>query len=117
MSSVDHHSQHAEKYRKSDLVIKEDDPNDNDPEKSKVKMMQDLAPTDEVNDYDDPRGFHVFDTETRELEFVPNPYTIFKKLMYDDTNTNYDKLDISNYNQKFVKLIVSNKTLYSLCEC
>ena len=49
MSSVDH----VEKYRKSDLIIKEDD---SDAEKSKVKMMQDLAPTDEVNDYDQPRN-------------------------------------------------------------
>ena len=61
------------------------------------------------SDYNNQKGFHVFDTETREVEFIHNPNTIFKKLMYDDTNTNYDKLDISNYNQKFVKLIVSNK--------
>ena len=29
--------------------------------------------------------------------------------MYDDTKTNYDKFDITDYNQKFVKLIVVNK--------
>jgi len=61
------------------------------------------------SDYNNQKGFHVFDTETRELESVPNPYTIFKKLMYDDTNTNYDKFDIADYNQKFIKLVVVNK--------
>ena len=40
----------AERYCESDSVIKEDD-HDSD-EKSKVKMMQDLAPTEEVDDDD-----------------------------------------------------------------
>ena len=61
------------------------------------------------SDYNNQKGFHVLDTETREVEFVPNPYTIFKKLMYDDKETNYDKFDIKDYNQKFVKLVVVNK--------
>ena len=61
------------------------------------------------SDYNCPKGFHIFDTETRELEFIPNPHTIFKKLMYDDTKTDYDKFDITEYNQKFVKLVVVNK--------
>ena len=60
-------------------------------------------------DYQDDRGFHVFDTKTRELEFVPNPLKIFKKIMYNDKETNYDKLDITDFNQKFVKLIVVHK--------
>ena len=29
--------------------------------------------------------------------------------MYDDKETNYDKFDIKDYNQKFVKLVVVNK--------
>ena len=29
------------------------------------------------NDFNDPRGFHIFDTATRELERIVNPYTIF----------------------------------------
>ena len=61
------------------------------------------------SDYNNQKGFHVFDTETREVEFIKNPYTRFKKLMYDDTKTDYDKFDITDYNQKFVKLVVVNK--------
>ena len=29
------------------------------------------------NDYNQTRGFHIFDTKTKELEFIPNPYDIF----------------------------------------
>ena len=61
------------------------------------------------SDYNNQKYFHILDTETREVEAVPNPYTIFKKLMYDDKETNYDKFDITDYNQKFVKLVVVNK--------
>ena len=35
-------------------------------------------------DYNDARGFHIFDTNTRELEFIQNPYRMFHKLSYDD---------------------------------
>jgi len=59
-------------------------------------------------DYDDPRGFHLFDTATKELEFILNPFNIFTKIYYDDTNDiNYDTGDFVN---KHLKLIVVNKT-------
>ena len=32
------------------------------------------------NDYRDQRGFHIFDTETLELEFIKNPYEIYEKI-------------------------------------
>ena len=53
--------------------------------------------------------FHIFDTETRDIEAIPNPNTIFEKLMYNDTETNYDEFDISSLHNKFVKLIVVSK--------
>ena len=61
-------------------------------------------------DYNDPRGFSVFDTETRELEFIRNPYTIHEKIAYDDKN--HDPLDLSTIDikDKYVKLAVVNKT-------
>jgi len=34
---------------------------------------------------------------------------MFIKLHYDDVLTNYDKFDITDYNQKYVKLVVVNK--------
>ena len=29
--------------------------------------------------------------------------------MYDDTDRNYDKFDITDFNQKYIKLVVANK--------
>ena len=60
-------------------------------------------------DYGQTKYFHIFDTETREIEAIPNPNTIFEKLMYNDTETNYDDFDIGPYHNKFVKLIVVSK--------
>jgi len=59
------------------------------------------------NDYDDPRGFHIFDTDTLELEFVENPYTIFEKVYYDETKPTPNTEDYAN---KLVKLVVVEKT-------
>ena len=65
------------------------------------------------NDYNDNRGFHVFDTETRELEFVQNPYRMFHKLWYDDENKTAEEIlsgDFSGYQDTYVKIIVQSKT-------
>ena len=62
------------------------------------------------SDYNCPKGFHVIDTNTRELERVSNPLVIFKKFVYDDTKNDYNNLDISQYNNCFVKLFISQKT-------
>jgi hypothetical protein len=60
-------------------------------------------------DVDDPKFFHVLDTETRELEAVRNPITMFKKIIYDDKKNNYDDFDFKALEKKFIKLIVINK--------
>jgi len=60
-------------------------------------------------DVDDPKFFHVLDTDTREIEAVRNPITMFKKVIYDDTKNNYDNIDMSQFENKFIKLIVLNK--------
>ena len=60
------------------------------------------------NDCNDAKYFHVFDTETRELEAIRNPITIFEKIYYDHENMNKFK-DLSYLDNKFVKLIVVNK--------
>ena len=61
------------------------------------------------SDYNDPKGFHIFDTETRELERIVNPYTIYKKIYYDDTVNGYDNHNMSQYKDHYVKVIVINK--------
>ena len=63
-------------------------------------------------DCNDPKGFHVFDTETRTLEFIPNERTIFEKIHYNDKTTNYNELEVSKYDQKFVKVFVENRDDY-----
>ena len=59
------------------------------------------------NDWNDPKGFHVFDTEKRELERIVNPYSIFSKIYYDDSQD--IDFDMSSYKDKYVKLVVVNK--------
>ena len=61
------------------------------------------------SDYNDPKGFHVFDTETRELHRIINPYKMFSKIYYDDSNENYEEHDVKQYRNQYVKLIVVNK--------
>jgi len=61
------------------------------------------------SDYNDPKGFHVFDTETRELHRVINPYKMFNKIYYDDSNENYEEHDVKQYRDQYIKLIVVNK--------
>jgi hypothetical protein len=58
----------------------------------------------------DPRGFSVFDTETRELEFIQNPYTIHEKITYDDLNKDPVDLTTIDIKNKYVKIVVVNKT-------
>ena len=63
-------------------------------------------------DYDDPRGFHVFDTETRELKFIRNPYKMFHKIKYDDTEQTmeyWQDMNMSEYKNTMLKVIVVNK--------
>ena len=61
----------------------------------------------------DDGGFTVnslhFDTDTRELERIVNPYTLFNKIFYDDTQEDYSNHDVEQYRDKYVKLIVVNK--------
>jgi DNA repair exonuclease SbcCD nuclease subunit len=62
------------------------------------------------SDYEDPRGFHIYDTRTHELTFIENPNKIFHKIYYDDRKPT---IDASNYKRACVKLIVVNKQDYN----
>lgn len=64
------------------------------------------------SDYNDQRGFHVFDTSTRDLTFIPNPHQMFYKLEYDDsvqTMEYWNQFSWSVYKNKCVKIIVRQK--------
>ena len=64
------------------------------------------------SDYNDPRGFHLFDLETRGLEFIDNPYRMFERIEYDDKDTDPVDLDLLEIKDMYVKLVVVNKTDY-----
>lgn len=63
-------------------------------------------------DFKDTRGFHLFDLERRELEFIPNPNTMFERVEYDDREQDPIDLDRLDLTGKYVKLVVVNKTDY-----
>ena len=68
------------------------------------------------NDYKSSRGFHIYDTETDRLRFYKNPFEIFEKIVYDDANHDYNKLNVSSYKDKFIKIIVDEKRNYQMFE-
>ena len=66
------------------------------------------------SDYDDQKGFHILDTDTRTLEFIPNPHILFHKVWYDDTDLDMAGLlkqteTFSEYEGRIVKVIIKNK--------
>ena len=60
-------------------------------------------------DCDDPKYFHVLDTNTREITPVRNPHTLHTKLVYNDEKTDYNTVDVSHMDHQFVKVIVERK--------
>ena len=64
------------------------------------------------SDWGDAHGFHIFDTDTRDLEFIKNPYQMFQKVWYNDENTTIEKLlnPFPNVKNMQVKVIVQSKT-------
>jgi DNA repair exonuclease SbcCD nuclease subunit len=64
------------------------------------------------SDHNDQKGFHIFDTNTREMAFVKNPFTMFNKLIYDDGQTDFEhwkNYDFESLKDSYVKVIVMNK--------
>lgn len=60
------------------------------------------------NDVNDPRGFHIFDTDDLTLTQINNPYKLFYNIYYEDTP--YQMFDASEYENKIVKVIVRKKS-------
>jgi len=66
-----------------------------------------------MGDYGDKKGFHILDTETRELEFVKNPHNIFTQIEWDDSSLEESKIvkvDPERTCGKFVRIVVKKKT-------
>lgn len=66
------------------------------------------------HDHGDDRGFHVFDTETGELEYIKNPFKMFHKVYYDDTDVTdhtefFDSFHFDQYESRYVKVITEAK--------
>lgn len=64
------------------------------------------------SDYNDPKGFHVFNTETRELTFIENPLRMFRKVFYDDSGKTLEEATTvpKGLDGTYVKVIVKSKT-------
>ena len=66
------------------------------------------------SDYGDTKGFHIYDTSTRELEFIENPFKTFVKVWYDDEGKTMETLvseaGASDVSKKHAKVIVTSKT-------
>ena len=71
-------------------------------------------------DLNDPKGFHIFDTETLELEYIVNPHFMFNRLIYDDREPKVQKKlikqDLTQYKDTFVRVIATHKTNPALYE-
>lgn len=62
------------------------------------------------SDYEDVRGFHLYDVQNFELTFVPNPNDMFFKVIYDDSVQDSEPYDFLKYTNRYVKVIVLHKT-------
>jgi hypothetical protein len=64
-------------------------------------------------DINDPRGFHIWNTNTKELDFHKNPYKMFYKIFYDDKDQPLSSLlkkITDRYQDTYVKVVVHNRT-------
>tara|TARA_Y100000310_G_scaffold329893_1_gene400551 strand:- start:503 stop:1558 length:1056 start_codon:yes stop_codon:yes gene_type:complete len=67
-------------------------------------------------DLSETKGFHIFDTDTREIEFIENPYKMFYNLSYNDESgpIDIDNFDCNYLEGSYIKLLVDHKEhLYS----
>lgn len=68
------------------------------------------------SDYNDPKGFHVFDTETEQLTFIQNPYKMYHKIFYNDEEEDYSNFPVKSYKNSICKLIIVSKTNHDMYE-
>ena len=64
-------------------------------------------------DYNDPRGFHLFDLASRDLTFIENPNVMFHRITYDDKEESITEItnkELDKFTGTYVKVVVLNKT-------
>lgn len=59
-------------------------------------------------DWNDPKGFHEWDTSSKEHTFIPNPLKIFHKIYYDDSKGECVP-DVSQLTGSYIKVVVIQK--------
>lgn len=62
------------------------------------------------SDYNDPRGFHIFDTSSETLSFYSNPNVMFHRIVYDDTQETMVNPENPNFKNRYLKVVVVNKS-------
>lgn len=60
-------------------------------------------------DYDDQKGFHVFDTKTHKISFVKTVTSLFHRIEYDDSD-GLKRMYVNSLKDAYVKVVVVNKT-------
>lgn len=60
-------------------------------------------------DLNESKGFHILDTDTRELEFIENPYKMFHRILYDDSSGPCEFSDLSYLEGCYVRVEVNSK--------
>lgn len=60
------------------------------------------------NDLNDVRGFCILNSKTLEIDYINNPFTMFERIVYEDTPIK--GFNFSKYNNKIVKVVVNKKT-------
>lgn len=58
------------------------------------------------------KGFHIFDTHTRQLSLIDNPYDVYEKYQYDD-NCDILAFDYEKYRNKIVRVYIDSLILKS----
>lgn len=64
-------------------------------------------------DFETPKGFHVLDMDTLELEHIVNPVSIFRQIHFDGNRPlaeNLQELEDAKIKDRIVKVLVTNRT-------
>ena len=60
------------------------------------------------NDEGETRGFHIFDLETQELEFIKNPNSMYNKIFYNESKKQL--FNPNKFRDTYIKIVVEEKS-------